>query len=530
MSELDELRELYELRAQQQPGAPEPKGPQLDQPGAPEPKGPQLDQIDAVSQGALQGLSMGFADELLAGGVTGYEHLRSIFTGDEARDFKENLNSVRSYRDAAIEQHPNTTMAADIAGSLAGGGGAYRALGKYAPKALLGNLAAGGVEGGINAVGRADDGDDMVGNLMFDIPLGVATGGLGYAVPEGIARAFRQRGYRPNSIRNRQADELGYEMSPAQMYDDESLHQIEAAMRSDPGYAQAFREMDAKNQKTATRIMTKAMGKESDTLFETDMGEISRNITKKFKDAEANGDFIDMDAQWLDDIDDIEAAYKKIPGKPDKSMKVIDDLRKLSDDVYITPREYQSNYSAMGKDLDKAAKAGDGNLVKVYADVRRALDAAADRAAPGLSSDFNEARQLYKAKKIIQKPGVMHERGTVSPTSLANKLRSDAKGYLEGGNTSDLYNLARVARAKGSRAGDSGTATRSMGPLESITMGPIKESIASTYLAGKFGTSMFGPRTGVGATSGMPISAAAQAILEEQSRKEELKGLLSQER
>jgi len=446
--------------------------------------------------------------------VTAYEKARSLFSDSPAKKYEENLKSVRSYRDAGREQYPNTTTASQLAGSMVGGAGAYKTLGTYAPKTLFGSTLFGGGEGAINAIGSGDTGDEIIGNLATDIPLGALGGAAGYGISEGIGRIARTRGYIPDGIRNQQAAEIDYKLSPGQLYDDYSLQQIEAAMRSDPGYSKAFQAMDAHNQLTATRIMTKAMGKESDTLLDSDMGAIAKNITNKFKKAGDSGDFIDMDANWLDDLDAIEGAYKKIPGKPDKAMKVITDLRNLADDFYITPKEYQTNYSAMGKELDKAAKAGDGNMVEVYSKIRRALDSVADRSSANTSKDFNEARQLYKAKKIIQKPGVMHESGRVSPLSLANKLRSDTKGYLEGGNQSDLYNLARVARSKSGVVGDSFTATRSMGPVESVTMGPLKESLANLYLSGKLGTSIYGPRVGIGGKVAMPVANAVPGLLD----------------
>ena len=274
----------------------------------------------------------------------------------------------------------------------------------------------------------------------------------------------------------------------------------EAAMKSDPGYGRPFDAMNARNQEKVNQIAGKTIGLDNvKQLTEAEMGKAAQDINSKFKAATSAGDKIVFDESWLNSLGDIEAQYRKVWGKSGASPKIIDDILETTQRGAITPTEYQRRYSQLGKDLESARVSGDKHKMELYGELRTALDDLVDRNFDGLSDQFKEARKLYKNKILLQKPGVTRtETGNVSPKVLANKLQqTDKRGYMEGENTSDLYNMARVAKGVDSGIGDSGTATRSKDLMDFVT-GPVKERVSQAYLSGKVGANMFGGSTGKG--------------------------------
>jgi len=472
-------------------------------------------QLEAAINGVAQGLSMGFSDEIDATMRTAGASLLNVlpFRDDIRTSYAKNLEKVRGFIDSGEKEYPNTSLVADVAGSVGGGMGAIKSLGKLAPKTLVGDAVYGMVEGAGQGYGRSETGDEAVGGSLLGAGMGALGGAAGHAGGELVGRMLRGKGFRPDTVRNLQADYLGIQLTPAQQFDDRALHKIEASMRADPGYSKAFEQMDMANQVRTNQIASNAMGKQSSTLTDVEMGKVAKNISTKFKSAAKNGDRVSLDTQWLDELDTIEAGYKSIPGKSDASITVMKDLREIAaKNKTISPEDYQFYYSGFGKDLEKASKAGDGHKVELFRKLRSSLDDMADRSAGGMSKDFNDARQLYKAKKLIQKPGVLNSAsGDVSALALGNKLSRDIPGYVEGGNTSDLYNLARVAQSKKSGIGDSGTATRSSTLIDNL-LSWVKEPIGNLYLSGKYGTGLMGGSSGVGAKTGLPFAMAVQSL------------------
>jgi len=471
----------------------------------------------AAILGGAQGATFGFADEIAAPFQAAYDSAGNVISGRDAAYgdmYDQNLQENRDLLDYARSEHPTTTMVGDVAGSVLSGGGAYRALGKYAPKTFLANVVAGGVEGGVGAYGRSTDSDGFVENAAVDIPMSMATAGGFHALSEFLGRASRTRQLHTERRRVQQARELDIQLTPAQLYDDRSLHQWEASMRSDPGFTKSFEAMDNANQTRVNQIASKAMGQQHDALTEVEMRSVAKNISNKFENAAGMNESIPIDAQWTEELNAIHNRYQSNWGKSSAPIdKVVEDALNTTD---FTPKRYQEIYSGLGKDLDKAAKAGDGHRVQLYRDMRQSLDDLIDRKRFLMAPEYKEARGLYKAKKLIQKPGVLNSgSGDVSALKLGNRLNRDIKGYVEGGIDSELYNLARVSQDMKSNIGDSGTAIRSS-TLADHLLGWVKQPIGDAYLAGKWGTSMLGPHAGQFDAAVMPATNAANAYRDEE--------------
>lgn len=472
-----------------------------------------VEALKSLGHGAGQGATFGFSDEAVGafGAMTddGYTKSRDAY--------RETLKEAR-------DRAPVIYGAGDVGGSLLSGGAAFKAAGS--PSTLLGSTIFGAAEGGAGAIGRGDDAEGVAAGLLTGIPSGAALGGVGYGVAETYNRIKRGMNQR-TGVRQEQAEDLGLELSPAQKYDDQSLHRIEASMRSDAGYGRAFDDMDARNQRRVNRIAAKTIGIDADKLTEAEMGKASREISKKFKDATQAGDRVDFDDAWMEDLGNLESQYRKVWGKSGASPKIIDDILETTQRGHITPEEYQRRYSQLGKDLDNARTAGDKHKMDLYGGLRDSLDRLVDRNVDGLSDQFKDARKLYKNKILLQRAGVTRtETGNVSPKVLANKLQKDVRGYQEGENTSDLYNAARVSKGVDSGIGDSGTATRSKDLIDHV-IAPAKERVGQAYLSGKLGTNMFGGATGRGGAMNPFINSLLQspAALEAALRELEREGI-----
>lgn len=455
-----------------------------------------VDALQATLEGVGQGLTFGAMDELQgAVGTPFHMHDKPELSMQEA--YAVERDRARARLAESQQKAPVISAISDMVGSLGSGAMAYKTLGK--PNTLLGSAALGGAEGALNAAGRSDDLESGLARTITDVPMGAVMGGAGYGASEIFNRILRSREYVPG-IRQSQAKELGIELTPGQKYGDQSLQRIEASMRSDPGYGAPFDVIDAKNQERANIIAGKTIGLDnSKQLTEKEMGSAATKISKMFSRATEAGERVTFDGAWVDDYDSLMANYKKIWGKKDATIPLMDDVWETTiEKGFITPKEYQSYYSQLGKDVEKARKAGDGHEMDLLHGLRKSLDDLLDRNVPGKSSEMQRARNLYKNKLLLEKPGVVRtESGNLSPLILGNKLRKDTRGYLEGENTSDLYNLARVSQGTKSGIGDSGTATRSKVMFDHIKA-PIKERVGQLYLSGKAGTNMLGGSTGGG--------------------------------
>tara|TARA_R110000822_G_C15338773_1_gene495875 strand:- start:2648 stop:4210 length:1563 start_codon:yes stop_codon:yes gene_type:complete len=468
-----------------------------------------LKAMESGLSGAVTGATLGFADEIY-GGAMAINPINMIMgKGNPIENYYKYRDTARKYQKNLSEQAPASGIVGDLVGSYLSGKGLYETAKLYgtAPKTVIGSAGYGAVEGGLHGLGRADGADEMVRQGLTGTVAGTVAGAGTHAVAEFLGRLNRGRDYIPTK-RHTQAEELGIELTPAQKYEDRSLHRLEASMDSDPGYSKSFEGMNNRNQETANRIAARTIGINSNQLTDTEMGQATKLISDKFESAKNAGESVTLDDQWLDDIAIAEQKYTKAWGNSNKSLPIIEDALKATELGTITPKDYQYHYSRLGKKLDTASKQGDSEQVSFLVDMRKALDDVLDRSYPNLASTMQEARNLYKNKLLLQRPGVLNTAtGDISPLNLANKLSKDIPGYVDGKNQSDLYNLARVSQNFKSGIGNSGTATRNKTAIDYMSA-PIKESMGNIYLSGKMGTSLLGGTSGTGAKYSLPATGA----------------------
>ncbi|MDB4306292.1 hypothetical protein N9980_01880 [bacterium] len=147
---------------------------------APQAEPEQLGMVESFGQGAAQGATLGFADELYGAGA-------ALIPGGQNYD-----EAVKAARARLARSNPAAALAGELAGSLILPGGAAKSGASLGVRALRGALA-GATVGGVGAVGRAE------GNLAERVPeaipgaaLGGSMGAAGAAVAPAITRGAQR--------------------------------------------------------------------------------------------------------------------------------------------------------------------------------------------------------------------------------------------------------------------------------------------------------------------------------------------------
>ena len=164
---------------------------------------PSVDQSESALRGAIQGASLGFADEL----VGGAEALKESVLGDDK--LFDILDNYEKYRDesranfeAAQKANPNTYLAGELTGSLAtalvpGVGMAKVAssvpkLGKLGAS-ILGGAGAGAIQGAATGAGysEAEDFSGVLQDTKDSAITGAALGSLAPLAGKGLSSAIK---------------------------------------------------------------------------------------------------------------------------------------------------------------------------------------------------------------------------------------------------------------------------------------------------------------------------------------------------
>jgi len=190
------------------------------------PKLPEVSQPEAALEGAKQGVTMGFADEAGAGVQSSMDKMQRLlneytglvgksptqvseqlasegFTGDlgptsSEELYEEAVGEERKKLQAAEEQHPGTTMTADIAAGMLLPIPGAKLASKALPNAIEGikgaskikkGLAAGAITGAGEAAGRTEE-DLLSSEGLTDVATGAALGGSLGAIGGKVSEKF----------------------------------------------------------------------------------------------------------------------------------------------------------------------------------------------------------------------------------------------------------------------------------------------------------------------------------------------------
>lgn len=261
---------------------------------------------------------------------------------------------------------------------------------------------------------------------------------------------------------------MGFRTTPGQETGSRSLQQMEARLESNPFTSGTFNEIKATNQKVLNQSAAKAIGVDAVELSNPVLAQAQRQISAVYtKVASPNVQKLDQ-MYVMNGIDLIDSAAEGLTTQPFKTNILVKQLQELANKGEATGNQLTTLSSKIGKRAknEMTTANGDRELGNALFQIKEIVD---DQLAAGLSAAdqaaFQTARANYRNLMTLRSnPGVVNpSSGNVSGLNLASALtRKDPRGFMEGSNTSPMYEAARFAQAFRPIIGDSGTATRMM--------------------------------------------------------------------
>ena len=261
---------------------------------------------------------------------------------------------------------------------------------------------------------------------------------------------------------------MGFRTTPGQETGSRSLQQMEARMESSPFTSGPFNEIKAANQKILNQSTAQAIGVNASELSNPVLAKAQRQISEVYnKVSSPKVQKIDQ-PYVLNGIDLLDNAFEGLTTKPFKSEIFVKQLQDLAMKGEATGNQLAVLSSKIGKKAknERTTPNGDRELGEALFQMKEIVDdalmsglSAADQAA------FQAARANYRNLMTIRtSSGVVNpSSGNVSGLNLASALtRKDPRGFMEGSNTTPMYEAARFAQAFKPIVGDTGTATRTM--------------------------------------------------------------------
>jgi hypothetical protein len=358
---------------------------------------------------------------------------------------------------------PVQTGGSRTANTLFGAGGGAAG---YGASKLIGNLAGRVRPGGSSASssatasatpGVASSGASVTGSVNLSARGGPSMGTVGPDPSAGLNQAMRRA--------MEAGDQLGFRTTPGQATGSRALQQMEARLESQPLTSGPFNTLKAGNATTMNRIFSRALGETSDVVDDATVGKFLARADKVYEDVADDvarqvdpNDFLGRLSQVENDYDGL------VPGGITQHP-LVQRLFSFAEKGQVTGKQAQQLRSQLGKAAQQQMSGQQGNreLGSALFDVQ---DIADDWLAQGLKGkrldSLNAIRQQYRNFRLMTKSGAINpSTGNVSGAKFANTLqRADERGFLAGGNQSELYNAARFGQAFRPLVGDSGTATR----------------------------------------------------------------------
>ena len=261
---------------------------------------------------------------------------------------------------------------------------------------------------------------------------------------------------------------MGFRTTPGQETGSRSLQQMEARLESNPFTSGTFNEIKATNQKVLNQSAAKAIGVDAVELSNPVLAQAQRQISAVYnKVASPNVQKLDQ-MYVMNGIDLIDSAAEGLTTQPLRTNIFVKQLQELAAKGEATGNQLTTLSSKIGKKAknEMTTVSGDRELGQALFQIKEIVD---DQLAAGLSAAdqaaFQAARANYRNLMTLRSnPGVVNpSSGNVSGLNLASALtRKDPRGFMEGTNTTPMYEAARFAQAFRPIVGDSGTATRMM--------------------------------------------------------------------
>lgn len=342
-------------------------------------------------------------------------------------------------------------------------------------------------------------GGEQATNTAIDAAIGT--------LPFGIGKAARAISGADGRLANR-AVEMGYELTPGEALDSNTLKKLEASMESNPLFGRGLAQKKANRQDIANKVALDAIGEntgaknfsggELDAAMATHGG-ASRGVVESRS--------YPIDDLFLDGLIDAESKAKggffKDSGETGELVEKI-----LGEGDEISGERMMELRSALGTEVARTSRNPDApaEYVKSLSRISRAVDDLIERnLSPDEIAGWKKSRAHYSAAKKLEKAKAVDAEGNVSAAKLYNSLRAqDPKGMGRNRNTSDLYDVARASQ-KYRQIPDSGTATRSAIPYFMMSLAANPAAALGSLAGGGLLGNLYANPTGKVTRSGQGV-------------------------
>lgn len=364
----------------------------------------------------------------------------------------------------------------------------------FAPTALIpgvntysGAATVGGISGLLQP-------SQSTGETLLNVGLGAGGGVAGQGVANTLGALANRVGSQVTQGQRAAAqggERLGMRITPGKASGSRALQRVEAAAESNPITAGGFDAIKETNQRVINRTAAAAIGENADELSAPILNRASQRIGAVFDSV------ADQTPVQLDPVA-VGGRLRQIAADSDGMLMGNADLaqnglwRRLDDFVNNRGGATREQLRQLSSNLGKAAR---NNMTTQNGDraLGEALFAAQEVVEDAIEGTLNQAqRQAYGQARdqyrnlmtLTAKTNVVNpSSGNVSGRGLATTLmQKDRGGFTLGRNGSDMYDAARFVQAFPDIVGDSGTATRSMGPADYLA-GLPGNMLARLYLS-----------------------------------------------
>jgi hypothetical protein len=457
-------------------------------------KPPSVGAPEAMTRGAAQGVTFGFADEMagvgaaspipgsaagkttlgafgapdvIAGGIRMLAN-RLGFGSGGSEAYTNERNRVRGENQTASAERPYSYMGGQLVGALASAAPLAGAVGQGA--SLAGNVMRGGVTGA--AMGAAQGAGEAL--ELEDVPVEAAKGGgiglaVGGAAPALIAGARRVVSpLRTAPERQTLVEALrreGVDLTAGQRTGNKPLMWAESTFGDMPGAGGRSAAIQNRQGQQFTQAAMRRAGSNAPLATADAIDDTFTRLGSQFDDL-ASRNTMRMDEKFAGDMGDAVRDYIGLVSPSQRAPvvgKVVDDVMGFArTGGAIDGPAYQNLRSR----LETAARnSSDGDLSRTLRAMRNALDDAMERSIPATSPDkgaWGEVRRQYRNLIPIEKAatgaGERAAEGYLSPAQLRNAVRNQGlRSYARG--NGDLAELARAGTLL-NQMPNSGTAPR----------------------------------------------------------------------
>lgn len=331
------------------------------------------------------------------------------------------------------------------------------------------------------------------GETLLNVGLGGAGGAGGQAVANGIGRLAARQGNQITQGQRASAaggEALGMRLTPGKASGSTSLQKMEAAMESNPLTSGGFDAIKQGNQTAVNRAAARSIGETADELSTPILAQAEHRIGNVFNQI-ADATPVRLDHAVNNRLQAIlQDSDGMLMGNANLAQNGL--WNRLDNFVNTNGGATREQLRQLSSNMGKAARNNmtTQNGDRALGDALFAAQEVVEDSIQGTLSQaqqqaYGQAREQYRnLMTLTAKTNVVNpSSGNVSGRSLATTLmQKDRGGFTMGGNNSDMHSVARFTQAFPDIVGNSGTATRSMGPADYLT-GLPGNLLARLYLS-----------------------------------------------